>query len=97
MPVPKRKRSRSRKNKRNANKGLGFRSFTHCKNCQEALAPHSACKACGHYKGEKVLMAKSERAVKREKVRKVRESRRAVEQVAKQEASAPVQEPEEGK
>lgn len=65
MPVPKRKRSKSRRDKRFANKGLLEHAITRCKNCQEPLTPHQACKGCGFYKGAKVIATKSDRAVKR--------------------------------
>ncbi|MFH0898078.1 MAG: 50S ribosomal protein L32, partial [bacterium] len=61
MPVPKRKVSKARRNKRCANKGLKPRVVAKCQTCQEALVPHSACTACGHYKGKKILRTKSDR------------------------------------
>ncbi len=65
MPVPKRKRSRARRDKRFANKGYKVKAVASCQNCSEVLMPHQACKACGHYKGVKVLTTKQDRAVKR--------------------------------
>lgn len=82
MPVPKRKRSRSRKNSRNANKGIAVQAFTYCKNCNEVLKPHSACKACGHYKGVKVIVTKTERALKRGESKKAKQAAKAVAQPA---------------
>ncbi len=65
MPVPKRKRSRARRDKRFANWGIKAQQITQCANCQVPLLPHSACRACGFYKGSKVLETKSDRAVGR--------------------------------
>jgi len=65
MPVPKRKRSRARRDSRHANKGLQVKSFGKCSNCQVAMLPHQACKECGHYKGVKVIVTKTERTAKR--------------------------------
>ncbi len=73
MPVPKRKRSRSRRDKRFANKGMKVKSFTQCANCQEPLTTHAACRACGYYKGKKVLTTKSERTVKRIETRQAKQ------------------------
>jgi len=70
MPVPKRKRSHSRKNKRNANKNFALKAFASCPNCKEITMPHAACKECGHYKGVKVLVTKTERAMTRGTARK---------------------------
>lgn len=78
MPVPKRKRSRARRDKRFANKGLKEKAFTQCANCQEPLMTHQACKACGHYKGRKVLATKADRAVKRTESRKAKDAAKAV-------------------
>lgn len=66
MPVPKRKRSRARRDSRHANKGLKLTSFATCAECNEAVAPHTACRACGFYKGAKVLTTKADRGSKRQ-------------------------------
>jgi len=87
MPVPKRKRSRSRRDKRFANKGLAVHTVGACPNCAMALRSHQACSGCGHYKGVKVMQAKTERAAKRNEVRKNVASRKA--QAAKAAGSAP--------
>lgn len=75
MPVPKRKRSRARRDSRFANKFIKVKTFGACPNCNEALLPHVACKACGHYKGAKVLTVKSERATKRTETRTAQAAR----------------------
>ena len=76
MPVPKRKRSKARRDKRFANKGIKPQSITKCANCQEPIATHQACLACGHYKGKKVLETKAERAVKRAESKKAKEAKK---------------------
>ena len=65
MPVPKRKRSRARRDKRFANKGLYLGQFGLCPSCETPIVSHQACKACGFYKGRKVMITKDERAGKR--------------------------------
>ena len=77
MPVPKRKRSRSRRDKRFANKGIKPKSFTECANCKEPLATHAACRACGFYKGVKVLATKLDRAVKRAQTHTAKQAKKA--------------------
>ena len=80
MPVPKRKRSRARRDKRFANKGIKPQSVALCANCNEALMTHQACKACGHYKGRKVLATKADRTVRRDETRKAKTARSAAAQ-----------------
>ena len=75
MPVPKRKRSRARRDSRHAHKAVEVKSFGKCKNCQETVLPHQACKHCGHYKGAKVLTTKVERTLKRAETRKTQQTR----------------------
>jgi len=69
MPVPKMKVSRSRRNKRSANKFITMHAITECQTCRAPLAPHVVCKACGYYKGIKVLRTKFERLHERGQVR----------------------------
>lgn len=69
MPVPKRKVSRARRDKRQANKGIKPQAVAACLNCANPILPHQACEHCGFYKGKKVLVTKTERAVKRGEVR----------------------------
>lgn len=77
MPVPKRKRSRARRDSRFANKGIKIKSITACSNCKDAIAPHQACKACGYYKGEKVLRTKNDRLVGRAHTRQAAMAQKA--------------------
>ncbi len=75
MPVPKRKRSRARRDSRFANKGIKPQIVAECKNCKKAQLPHQVCKNCGHYKGVKVLVTKTERALKRTEVKQAKQAR----------------------
>jgi len=84
MPVPKRKRSHARKSKRNATKHFGLKSFTTCPNCKEVVAPHQVCKNCGFYKGVKVIVTKTERALSRGKSRKAKADRQKAMQAAQE-------------
>lgn len=77
MGVPKRKRSRQRRDKRFANKGLAVKSITACSECKAPLATHQACVSCGFYKGKKVLVTKTERAVKRSSAQQAKAARKA--------------------
>ncbi len=75
MPVPKRKRSRARRDSRFANKFIKPKAFAACAQCTEPLMPHQACKACGYYKGVKVLTVKTDRLVKRSEARQAKAAR----------------------
>ena len=75
MPVPKRKRSKSRRDKRFANKGIKKGAVASCPSCKSAVAPHTACPICGHYKGVKVMVTKTEREMKRDQERKAKAQR----------------------
>lgn len=56
MAVPKRKTSKQRRNKRrSAVWKLSAPAMTVCDNCGAFKAPHRVCKACGYYKGVRVL------------------------------------------
>lgn len=92
MPVPKRKTSRSRRDKRSANKGMKMSSVTQCQTCQEVLKPHSACNACGHYKGIKVLRTKSERMQSRSKKQEAQEVKQRAHQAVAQTSEEPTKE-----
>ncbi len=77
MAVPKRKQSKARKGWRQTHQVEHVKSITSCLNCQSPLNTHQACKACGFYKGVKVLTTKAERAVKRGQAQQVKEARNA--------------------
>lgn len=88
MPVPKRKRSRCRRDKRFANKGMVVHAITSCANCEQPLIPHIVCRACGFYKGIKVMKTKIDRIATRINMRQARQaSRKNNEQQLAQDAS----------
>lgn len=76
MPVPKRKRSRARRDSRFANKGIKVKAIAACRNCTEPIGAHQACSTCGFYKGVKVLVTKTERALARTGARQAKEANR---------------------
>lgn len=52
---PKRRHSRQRKGKRRSAISLSQGTSSICPNCGSVIKPHTACKACGFYKGRKVV------------------------------------------
>ena len=55
MAVPKRKTSKMKvRSRKAANRYKGVQ-ITKCTECGVPLAPHTACSACGMYKGKQVL------------------------------------------
>lgn len=59
MAVPKRKTSKARRDKRRSSHWkLEAPGIVACPNCGAYRLPHRVCKACGHYKGRKVLDVK---------------------------------------
>lgn len=66
MPVPKRKTSKARRDKRSAGKDID-RNITsgRCQTCQACTEPHTVCKYCGYYKGNKLIRTKLERSTDR--------------------------------
>lgn len=80
MPVPKRKTSKSRRDKRSSTKGIRPCSVASCQTCQEPVAPHQACKACGYYKGVKILRTKTDRMYERGQRRQADEAHGRAEQ-----------------
>ncbi|HBL39174.1 TPA: 50S ribosomal protein L32 [Candidatus Uhrbacteria bacterium] len=67
MPVPARRHSKTRTRSKRAHHALKAQNIGTCSNCQAPLLSHTACAACGFYKGKSVLnMARTkEREVKR--------------------------------
>jgi large subunit ribosomal protein L32 len=55
MPVPKRRTSKSKKNMRRSHDFLTPVQLVSCPNCGEPALPHRACRACGHYRGRRVV------------------------------------------
>lgn len=60
MAVPKRKKSKMRVRMRRAQKKAEIASTTACPECGAPVESHRACKACGMYRGRKVLTIKTE-------------------------------------
>lgn len=52
---PKKRHSIARKGKRRASIEMNGVSVSICKNCGTPVSPHTICKACGYYKGAKVV------------------------------------------
>lgn len=59
MAVPFRKVSKTRKRMRRSHNALETVSTIVCKECGAVIKPHRVCKACGSYKGKKVVQDKS--------------------------------------
>ncbi len=60
MAVAQHKVSKTRKRLRRSHNALEATVTTKCPQCGEAIRPHRVCKACGNYKGKKVLASKEE-------------------------------------
>lgn len=59
MAVPKRKTTASKRDMRRAQHDkVTPVQLAKCEHCGEAVLPHRACGACGHYKGRKVKATK---------------------------------------
>lgn len=85
MPVPKRKTSKARRDQRSSGKFIRPQATTSCSNCQSPLATHTACVACGFYKGKKVLTTKLDRALKRGEERSAMQAKMQAQMAKKQE------------
>ncbi|NUO54900.1 MAG: 50S ribosomal protein L32 [Polyangiaceae bacterium] len=60
MAVPKRKTTPPKRDMRRANHDkVTPVEIVACPNCGEAVRPHRACGACGHYKGRKAVAVKT--------------------------------------
>ncbi len=55
MAVPFRKVSKTRKRMRRSHNALEVVGTTKCSECGAVIKPHRVCKACGSYKGKKVV------------------------------------------
>ena len=58
MAVPFRKVSKTRKRMRRSHNAIEAATTTRCKECGAIIKPHRVCKACGSYKGKKVIETK---------------------------------------
>ena len=64
MAVPKGKVSKARRDSRKANWKVSTPSLVECQNCHEMIRPHTVCKSCGYYKGEKKIALKIDKEAK---------------------------------
>jgi large subunit ribosomal protein L32 len=55
MAVPARRTSKTKKNMRRSHLNLEVPGMVKCPECSELKLAHHVCKACGTYKGSKVL------------------------------------------
>jgi large subunit ribosomal protein L32 len=55
MAVPKKRTTNASKGQRRSHDALKVASLTACTNCGKDVLPHTACPACGFYRGRKVL------------------------------------------
>ena len=55
MALPKEKVSKARGRSRRANWKLNAPTLVECPQCHELKLPHTVCKKCGYYDGEKVI------------------------------------------
>ena len=58
MAVPARKVSKTSQRTRRAHMALTAKQTTKCPSCGAVVKPHRVCKACGYYKGNKVIEEK---------------------------------------
>ena len=58
MAVPARKVSKTSQRTRRAHMALTAKQTTKCTSCGAVVKPHRVCKACGSYKGNKVIEEK---------------------------------------
>ena len=55
MAVPARNVSKTRQRTRRAHAALRAKAEAKCSNCGAIIKPHRVCKACGEYKGKKII------------------------------------------
>lgn len=55
MPNPKWRHTKSRRNKRRMHLFIKEPALALCPKCSKPILPHTACRACGFYKGEEVI------------------------------------------
>ncbi len=59
MPVPKKRLSATRQGNRRSHLALKSPTHTTCSHCKAVILPHTACSACGYYKGSLTVPAKA--------------------------------------
>ena len=60
MAVQKNKVTRSRRNNRRSHDALKVVNAVICSNCGELKLPHHICFACGHYRGNEIVLGDEE-------------------------------------
>lgn len=55
MAVPKKRTSKSKQRQRRSHDHITAPSLSTCPKCNEPVAPHHVCTACGYYRGRDVL------------------------------------------
>ena len=65
MANPKKRKTHSGTRKSRSHLALKKRVLNKCPKCGQALKPHTACIACGHYKGKEVRKIKIKAAKKK--------------------------------
>lgn len=67
MAVPKGKISKRRGNSRFAHWKLAPLSLVECDHCHAMITPHTACPACGYYKGKPAIAVEEEKDQEKKK------------------------------
>ncbi|MBQ9988719.1 MAG: 50S ribosomal protein L32 [Clostridia bacterium] len=60
MAVPKRRVSSTRRDKRRTHDGAPAVTVATCPQCHKPVLPHTVCKSCGYYNGNKVMTTREE-------------------------------------
>lgn len=58
MSVPKKRRTSSSVRRRRSHHALKKQTLAKCSQCGKSILPHTACSACGYYKGKEVVKIK---------------------------------------
>lgn len=72
MPVPKQRHTKSKTGRRRSHHALKKRGISVCPKCGQPILPHTACLACGFYKGREVINT-MKKLTKKEKKAKEKE------------------------
>ncbi len=75
MSVPKHRKTHSKTRMGRSHEAIKTQKANACANCGAPVPAHTACKACGQYKGKKVLSTKADLMLKRTEKRKKQEAK----------------------
>ena len=75
MSVPKHRKTSSKTKMGRSHEALKTQKPGLCPKCQSPLKSHTACKACGYYKGKQVIKTKLDVMTKRNEKRKKQEEK----------------------